>query len=582
MSKALDPVTAYATDVVKGKAIAGRLVRLACQRHLDDLKHARTRGLVWKPEEAQLAIDFFGEVLCLPEETAADDMPPEDTPIDGTPFVLSPWQAFIVGSLMGWHDKVGYTRFRVAYIEGAKGCGKTPLGAGLLLYLLVARGDRGAQLFVAAVGKDQAKIAFADAEKMVDASPALRELVDKKVNNLSVLETGSFLRAISSEKRGLDGKRISGAMIDELHEHATPVVANKIRKGTKGRRNAIVIETTNSGFDRTSVCWHHREYSQKVLEGTLHDDAWFAYICGLDACPACLADGKQFPQDDCQDCDDWRTEGPHWVKANPNLGVSLPWKYLRELVHQAKGMPSAVSDLLRFNFCVWTQSQSRFIDMGKWHACPVDVSADDLIDALCYGGLDLGMSDDLCAFLIVWVLKDGRIALKVWFWLPEKALEKYPNRPYDEWKRGGNLTVTEGDTVDYTEVETTVGDLCLEHGVLECAFDKRFALQMAQNLQGRGITMVDTPQGFQLNEALNKLTKLVVDGDLCHGNNPILTLMASNAVVRHGRDKQIRLDKEKSADKIDGMSALAMALARVVAREPGGGSVYETRGVASV
>lgn len=550
---------------------------LACRRHLADLERAAVLGLVWKPADAIEAIEFFRDILCLPEESAAGETLDDDAaPEDGTPFVLSPWQQFIVGSLMGWYLTSGFQRFLLAYIEGSKGCGKTPMGAGILLYLLVARGDRGAQLFVAAVGKDQAKIAFTDAEKMVDASPALRELIDKKVNNLSIIETGSFLRAISSEKRGLDGKRVSGALIDELHEHATPIVANKIRKGTKGRKNSLIIETTNSGFDRTTVCWAHREYSQKVLEGTIEDATWFAYICGLDPCAACLAAGKQFPADDCPDCDDWKTEGPHWLKANPNLGVSLPWRYLRDLVKQAKGMPSAVSDLLRFNFCVWTQAHDRFIDMGKWHACP---PAPSTASARCYAGLDLGQSDDFCAFVLLWVLDDGRVVVKPEFWIPQAALEKYPNRPYQEWQRAGVLNVTEGDETDYGQVETFIGDACREHGVIECAFDKRFSHQMAQNLQGIGITMVDTPQGFQLNEALRKLTGLLSSGLLSHGDHPVLSWMASNAVVRHGRFKEVRLDKEKAADKIDGISALTMALDRLVRQPVAQKYAWETEGL---
>lgn len=572
-----DPVTAYARAVRDGTVIAGRLATLACLRHLDDLERAAVKGLEWRPSDAVEAIDFFAEILCLPEESAAGETATDAAPEDGTPFILSPWQQFIVGSLMGWYQETGYQRFLLAYIEGSKGCGKTPMGAGLLLYLLVVRADRGAQLFVAAVGKEQAKIAFADAEKMVDASPALRALIDKRVNNLSIHETGSFLRAISSEKRGLDGKRVSGALIDELHEHATAVVANKIRKGTKGRKNSLIIETTNSGYNRTTVCWAHREYSQKVLEGTIVDETWFAYICGLDPCSACLAKGRQFPSEECPDCDDWKTEGPHWLKANPNLGVSLPWRYLRDLVTQALGMPSAVSDLLRFNFCIWTQAIDRFIDMGQWHACP---PAPSTAAARCYAGLDLGQSDDFCAFVLLWVTDDGRVVVKPTFWIPRKALERFPNRPYEEWQRAGVLIITDGDETDYGLVQEFILAACREHAVLECGFDKKFSHQMAQNLTASGVTMVDTPQGFPLNEALRKLANLLALGQLSHGSHPVLSWMASNAVVRHGPNKTIRLDKETAADKIDGLVALVMAIDRGIVRVPvTAPSVYRTRGV---
>lgn len=572
MGKPLDPVTAYATKVVAGEVVAGRLVRLQCQRHLNDLSQQRARGLAWKPDEAQKAIDFFAEVLCLPEETAAGEVVVDDVdaePEDGTPFVLSPWQQFVVGSLIGWYTVKGFRRFRTCYLETAKGSGKTPLCAGIMIYIMVVDGERGAQLYFAAVSKEQAGYAFADADKMVQASPALRALLDRKVNNIAWLEKGSFMRAISAEKRGLDGKRVSAAVIDELHE-AKPVVVNKMRKGTKGRRNALIIEPTNAGYDRTSVCWHHHEYSQKVLEETVDDDAWFAFVCGLDPCEECLSKGKLFPADDCPNCDDWRTEGPHWLKPNPNLGVSLSWQYVRELVRQAKGMASEVNDLLRFNFGIWTQAYDRYIDMGAFHAsaCKRTVSVEELVGAPCYAGLDLGETDDLSAFVVLWALEDGRIVVKLRAWLPEAAIEARPDRPYAVWFKSGILEKTEGDQTDFSVVQAAVEADCHLHGVKECAYDKRFAAQMAQNLLGSGITMVDTPQGWQLNEAVKRSAMLVSAGNLLHGNNPLLAWAASNVVVRHGPNKTVRLDKEQATEKIDPWSALVMALSRWIVQAP--------------
>lgn len=564
MAKTLDPVTQYATDVTQGRIVAGHLVRLACQRHLADLEHQAEKGLVWKPEEAQRVIDFFAAVLCLPEETAAEETEADVPPMTGSPFILSPHQQFINGSLMGWYTAAGYRRFRDAYDEEAKGSGKTPNGAGLMVYLLVADEERGAQVYFAAVTKDQAKLAFADAEKMIQASPALRTVIRQTVNNFAVLNTGSFLRAISSEKRGLDGKRVHGAHIDEEHEHPTSVVVSKMRRGTKGRRNALVLRTTNSGFDRTSICWHDHEYSRKVLEGSIVDESWFAYVCGLDPCAKCAGEGKEFPSDECPDCDDWRTEGPHWLKACPNLGRSVSWQYYRELVRQAKGRPDAVSDLLRFNFCVWTQALSRVINMSDWRACPTAPPASMLIGARCYGALDLGQSDDLSAWLRGWVLEDGRLVVACRFWLPESALIKYPNRPYDEWKRAGILTVTEGNTTDYQVLQNAVAVDCLADGVREVAYDKRFAEQMAQNLMGAGVTMVNTQQGFYLHEAIRRKLELIVSHQLCHGHNAILTWMAANYVVLHGSRGEMRPAKERASDKIDGQVALDMLIDRIV------------------
>jgi phage terminase large subunit-like protein len=569
----LDAVTQYATDVVEGREVASRLVRLACQRHLSDLQSQGAKGLVWKPAEAERVIEFFATVLCLPEETDADDDANKPVSLDPTPFVLSPFQQFIAGSLMGWYTTSGHRRFREGYVETAKGSGKTPFGAGLMLYLLVADGERGAQVFAAANSRDQAKLAFTDAERMVKASPYLDALLEQRVNSLTVEDTGSFFRPISSEKRGLDGKRVHGCLIDELHEHPTAVVVNKMRKGTKGRRNALILKITNSGFDRESVCWKHHEYSRKVLDGSVTNETWFAYICGLDPCETCVAAGRWFPDETCAACDDWQTEGPHWRKANPNLGVSLPWQYLRDLVTQAKGMPSEVSDLLRFNFCVWTQAQSRAISMSAWQACQPMPSDADLAHAAWFAALDLGLSDDLAAFAKLGVLEDGRVALRMRFWTPQAALTKYPNRPYEEWQRAGLLEVTEGDTTDFQHIQDALEDECQD--VVALAYDPRFAHQMAQYLQGCGVNVVPTQQGFQLNEPTKKLLELITDGDLCHGNHAILTWQASNFVVRHGPNQQIRPDKDSAAEKIDGIVAAIMAIDQGVVRTQNTTSSWE-------
>lgn len=563
-----DPVTAYARRVVDGSEVVSRLVRSACERHLRDVECGSVRGLEWKPEKAINAIDFFNEILYLPENTDAGDEVDDDAPTEPRPFILQPWQAFIVGSLFGWYTVQGFRRFREAYIETSKGNGKTPLGAGIMLYLLVADGQRGAQVFLAAVTREQAGIAWRDVLAMVDASPELRQLLaeGRRANELKIVEDGSFLKPVSSEKRGLDGKRVHGALVDELHEHATPVVVNKMRAGTKGQRNALIVKTTNSGFDRTSVCWYHHEHSRQVLDGTQENDAWFAFICGLDPCEACAAKGNWFPSDECEDCDSWQHEGPHWLKASPNLGISLPWQYVRERVKQAIAMPSEVSDVLRFNFCVWTQAVSRAIDMQKWKACLPMPREDELREAECFGMLDMGETDDFTAWGRLWVFPDGRIAVRMRFWVPDEALLRYPHRPYAEWNRGGWLTVTDGEVTDYARVRADIAEDARESGVTSIFFDQRNARETAQLLQAEGFDMVPILQGFALDESIKRMLGLIVKGHLCHGDNPILSWMASNLVLLTGTKKERRIAKERSLEKIDGMAALVIGIEGAIVR----------------
>lgn len=561
-----DPVTAYADAVVGGRIVASRLVVAACRRHLADLDRAVARGWEWRPAAAVDAIEFFRDVLCLPEDSDASDDGATPASDDAPPFVLSPWQAFIVGSLMGWYTTRGDRRFRTAYLETAKGSGKTPMCAGLLLYMLISDRERGGQYYVAAVTREQAGIAFSDIERMVAASPHLRAVLLPTKNNLALPKTSSFIRAISAERRALDGKRVSGAIIDELHEQPTPVVVNKIRRGTKARRNALILEPTNAGFDRASVCWAHHEYSRKVLDETVEGSDWFAFICAIDPCDECAARGRWFPDDDCPHCDDWKTEGPHWTKANPNLGVSLPWSYVRSLVRQAIGMPSEISSLLRFNFGVWTRGVDRAIDMGRWAACQPLPADDDLVAADAFGAFDLGETDDFSAWCRLWVLDDGRVAVKMKYFLPAAALDRYPDRPYQEWERSGALTVTDGDVIDFEVVRETIRTDARADGLRAIYYDTRTARETAQLLIAEGLDLVPITQGFPLHEAIKRFGALIASGLLCHGNDPILTWMASNLVLITGAKGEKRIAKERSPEKIDGIAAIVMGIDGAIVR----------------
>lgn len=546
-------------DVEAGEPIvAGPLVRLACQRHMNDRIAAEKGGPYWfDTESADAVIAFFETVLRLPDTQDEIGMP--------RPFLLAPAQDFIVGSVFGWkRSGTALRRFRDIYIEIGKGNGKTPLAAGVGLYLLVLDQENAAEVYAIAVTRDQAKVLFTDAERMVECSPELSRILKLSVNNIGYESTHSWFRPLSSEHRGLDGKRPHGGMIDEVHEHPTGMVVNKTRAGAKGRKQPIFWEITNSGYDRTSICWQHHEHSRRVLEKVVADEQWFAYVCALDEGDDPLADPS---------C---------WIKANPLLGVSIQHEYLARQVESAKNIPAETNTVLRLNFCVWTQAISRYFDINKWQACSATVSDAELVAQPCYAGIDLGQSDDFSAFVLVWLLDDGRIAVRVRFWLPRSALEKYPHRPYSQWERAGCLEITEGDTVDYDVIEDAVIEDCRKHGVRELAYDKRFAEQMALHLQAAGITCVDTPQGFFLNQALRRVNEWVVGGELCHGGNPILTWMADNAVTKTGRDQAIRLDKESAREKIDGIAALVMAADRIVRRPVRGPSIYESEDIFTV
>lgn len=535
-------------DVDAGQRIvAGPLVRKACERHLRDrAAHIWT----WSTESADTWIGFYETVLRLPDALDEAGNP--------KPFLLEPALTFIVGSIFGWLGPDGYRRFREGYIEMGKGNAKTPLLAGMGLGGLVIDGEAAPEVYAAAVTRDQAKIMHRDAERMVDASPELSGLITKTVNNLAY-ELG-FFRPFSRDQGLKSGPRPHMALIDEVHEHPSGDVINKLKAGFKFRKQPLAIEITNSGFDRTSICWQHRQHAENVLHGVVTDDRLFCYVCALD------------------DGDDFLTDPSCWIKANPLLGVTITHEYLARQVENAKNIPSETNTVLRLNGCVWTQTHTRAIDLGKWQGCQDQPTDEELVGELCFGGLDLGMSDDFTAWVRVWILDDGRVVVKPRFWIPQVALEKYPHRPYAVWQREGVLNVTEGDATDYALVQQAVLEDCQRDGIREVAYDNRFAEQMAQGLMAAGITMVDQPQGFQLNEACRRMGELIVSGLLAHGHHPVLSWMASNYVERHGHRGDVRPDKEKASEKIDGIVALEMALARWVRQPAQNESIYAQPG----
>lgn len=542
-------VDRYAQRVHERDIIAGPLVRLACARHLEERRQSTTkaghpRGFWFDATAADHIIDFFETVLRL-SDTLGDDGDP-------IPFLLTPANTFIVGSIFGWKiapSLGGWRRYREAYIEMGKGNAKTPLFSGIGLYGLVMDGEQAAEIYSAATGIEQAKILWRDAQRMVDASPELNAIIHQSQNNLAYEPTMSFFRPVSNEKRGKSGPRPHMALMDEMHEYADGVIVNKLRAGAKRRKQPFFGAITNSGFDRTSICWQHHEHARKIAEGILEDDRFFGYVCALD-------EGDDFLHDpSCH------------AKANPNLGSVIQQPYLDRQVANALHIPAETNTVLRLNGCVWTQAHAAYFDRGKWDGCQVASDA-ELIGRPCYGGLDLGQSDDFTAWVRIWLLADGRVGVRCRFWIPRAALLKYPERPYDQWERAGILTITEGDTTDLDLVELAVIEDCRDSGVLEVSYDKRFASQLALHMQGVGIVCVDTPQGFFLNESIRKVSEWVVRGLLCHNHHAILGWMADNVVVVPGRQGELRIDKQRSKEKIDGISALTMAASRALAETP--------------
>lgn len=555
--------------MLTGNIPTGRLVFLAVERHLDDLRDGGSkRKIAFDDVAADRAIEFFEKFLRLAEGEH-----------EGQPFILQPWQQFIIASLFGWKGSDGFRRFRTAYVEIGKGNGKSPLAAGVGLFGLLADKENAAEIYSAAVVKDQAKIIFRDAENMRDMSPLLKKKIVKTVNNLSVVSTASFFRPISSEKRGLDGKRPHMALIDEVHEHPTALVVDKMRAGTKGRRQALIFEITNSGYDRETVCFNHHEYSRQLLEGLKDNDSWFGFVCHLDPCEQCRKQGKDQPS--CSNCDNWLDEDV-WIKANPNLGISIKFKYLREQVMEALAMPAKENIVKRLHFCVWTQSETRAISAEQWRLCSGDDASDpvawrarkfaELKGKVCYGGGDLASTTDIASDTFFFPRQPGveKPVLIPFFFIPEHAVQQRVLRdrvPMDVWVRQGFVFETPGSVIDYGFIRKHLKDFAAEYQLGEMAYDPWNALQLVAELEQDGFKMVKHQQSIgQLTDPTKHFLKMIIGAEFEHGNNPVLAWMADNLVVKSdasGNLRPIKPENPNSPKKIDGIVASIMAIGRM-------------------
>jgi phage terminase large subunit-like protein len=546
-----DRCTAYAQAIVNGEIVAGPYVRGACQRHLNDLESAGKRGFYYDNEAAAEAIAFFEEVLCL-----------NGGQFEGLPFILFPWQCFIVGSLFGWKRKSdNMRRFRVAFVETPKGSGKSPLAAGIGLKGLVADNEPRAEVYAAATYKDQAMVLFRDAIAFYDQSPELQKRLvasgtGEKRWSLSYPGKGSFFRPISSEKKGQSGPRPHMALLDEIHEHRDGTVIEMLRAGFKFRRQPLSFMITNSGHDKTTVGWEYHDMGTKIACELLENDEFFAYICSLD-------------EEDLEN-DGYLEDESTWPKVNPSLDAGIPgYDYIRGQIKEARGMPSKMSTVKRLCFCIWTEAENPAISREAWMACQdKDYPVDILKDRRAWGGLDLSAVNDLTAFALMFEpgQDDPYWRLKVWFWIPGIGIrlkEEKDHVPYIAWRDGGYISAIDRKTIDYGFAIVQMNEICSGFNVQKIAYDRWKMKDFKKEQDRLGITlpeMVEFGQGYQsMSPAIKIFETKFTEETMRHDGNPCLTWCASNVVAVEDAAENKKYDKSRSIGRIDGIIATVMA-----------------------
>jgi phage terminase large subunit-like protein len=566
----------YIDDVLDGRQVVGKWVRLAVERHQRDLETGAARGLRFDHGAARHVIDFFGFLRHSKGEWA------------GSVVVLEPWQQFVLAMAFGWmrfdEERGGWgRRFRQVFLEVARKNGKSTIAAGVALYLLDADGEPGAEVFCAATKKDQARIAWSEAKRMVQSSLFLRRRIRAFRDNLHIVGTASKLEPLGRDTDSMDGLNVHGAIVDELHAHKNRETWDLLDTATGSRRQSMIFGITTAGVDRLSLCWNLHEYTEKIVEGMAHDDTFFGLIYTLELKKE-DADGNVI-----EEGDDW--EDPNaWIKANPNLGVSKRLGDMRDKANLAAQMPTAQNSFLQRELNIWTQATVRWVNAAKWLACSQPVDADGLRGRNCFGGLDLSSTTDVTAFVLVFPPQKESDPYQVLcrFWVPEETMRERSKRDrvlYETWVRQGYMMTTPGNVIDHEFILAEIDELAQRYDIQEVAFDRWGAAQIQTSLQRMGGEdwVVGFGQGFASMSAPTKeLERLILSGKLAHGGHPVLTWMAGNAVASKDAADNTKLDKAKSTEKIDGMIALIMGLDRATRHQPEPESVYETRGVREI
>lgn len=565
-------VTDYAERVVAGGELVGEYVRLACQRHLDDLRDGHARGLRWDQDAADRALRFFGLI----EHTKGE--------WKGRAIALEPWQEFAIGAVFGWmrldpDTGIESRRFRVAYNEVARKNGKSTQAAGVANYLAFFDGEAGAEVYCAATKRDQARIVWVEAKNQLLAlqkkSPKVRALITVLQHNLNAPTLNAKLEPLGADADSTDGLNCHGNVIDELHAHKNRDLWDVLEEAMAARLQPLHYAITTAGAARMGICWEQHEYGVRVLEGAVQDDAFFAFIATIDGPDEELLDEFFSEVDDAKSALLLPRIVEFARKANPNLGVSVKTDYIRNKVEKARKTPGLQNSTKRKHFNIWTEGSERWFSPLAWAACRQVTPDDDLRSRPCYLGLDLAGTTDLNARVLLWLDGEGGYDVRAHFWMPEDNVAERVNAdhvPYDLWIREGWITATPGERRNDDIIIAQLERDGMEWQIEEVCFDPWQAGHITSRLEEQGVTMVTIPQTFpQLSQPSEVLESLIVSRKIRHDGNPVLSWMFSNVVADDHPDGMRKPSKKKSTERIDGVSATVNALKRAVFHDGDGG-----------
>ena len=550
----LHPAEQYAQQVFNGEVLVCEFVTLAIKRYYNDLENALDKGWYFDRKAAMRAIGFIEKLKHTKGKWA------------GQRFKLEPWQQFILWNIFGWMKADGTRRFRYVYVEIARKNGKTALSAGIGLYMLFADGEARPEVYSAATVKDQARICFSDAVEIVKKTD-LKNYLSPYRNSIVYELKGGTMKPLSSDYGTHDGLNPSCGIIDEFHAHKDSGMFDVIKSAFGARRQPLMFIITTAGFNKNGACYAYRSNVIKVLQGINEDDSLFGIIYTLDS------------------KEEW--DNPKmWIKSNPNLGVSVSAEYLADQVKDAKNRPEAVRNVLTKNFNLWVDAERTWILDEKWMQCVGTTPFESLRGCECWGGLDLSNVSDITAFVLLFHEND-KFQIVPLFWIPEeKMLEKIrkENINYDRWVADGYVKVTSGNVIDYDFVKADILRTIEQYNLRSAAYDRWNSSQTIIDLQNEGMECSPFGQGYgSMGAPTKEFEKIVLTQKLEHFGNPVLRWMMSSTVVKTDPAGNIKPDKEKSVQKIDGIVASIMALGEwMTAQSEEDNNPYNQRGMLSL
>lgn len=518
----------YADDVLEGKVIAGDTIKLACKRFRDDLLR---EDLVFREDKVERAISFIGTLRHFTGKHS------------GSRFKLEGWQQFIVANIVGWYWKAtGTRRFTQSYIEVSRKQGKTALAAALCLYYLVADGEDGAEVLLAANSKEQAKIAFDMCSNFVKGLDPKSKYFRAFRADIFFDYTNSKLKVLAADDSKLDGFNASFGLLDEYHAAKNSKVRDVIKSSQGMRENPHLCTITTAGFDKTLPCYKLRSVAIEILNGLKYDDETFIAIYSLDV------------------ADDWRDEH-NWIKCSPNLDVTVTKHYIQGQVQQAINNPADEVGVKTKTLNLWCDSSITWLPEDYIIKCSKKVDLRQFEGLNCYIGVDLAATSDLTAVSYL-VVDDDKYYFKTHYYLPESALiEKTDKELYKLWKQQGLLTVTSGNVTDYDYITNDILKAADIVNIQAVGYDKFNATQWAIDATEKGLPLEEYPQTLgNFNMPTREMERLILSGKAVIDNNDINRYCFRNVVLKSDHNGNVKPNKAIDKKKIDGVIAMIQAL----------------------